>query len=449
MDGIIVILIALFLLAGGVYLILSRRANAQASRQAVLNTRNRASTPAPSAASPARTPAVPVTVSAAQATNHHDQDAVAPAFEDVPAPTTQPKRATAPLTLAETAPAENEVQPIVEQVAQLATEPKGDMLPPLSPASVSAAISINGSKAESEAQSDTHSESTGETPSHSPDPAPEATVNSEQQNAPETDGVKRRTSTSEYPTLHTHNMRFRIHFANGNVAEAVRVRPSTEPNGVLALLNMNESAPTIFITGGASAMSEEDILRTQEMIAAVAEFAEQHRAVIVDGGTESGVMQMVGEARRKGSYLFPLIGVSPFGKISYPGMENPNAEAELEDSHSHFVLVDGEEWGAESDMIVGVAKALSGQGMRPAIGILINGGKIARQEVYLAVSKEIPMLILEGSGRLADEIATAFKTGKASQRILQAILGGGDIQLISTDEGTGALREKLEKRFKR
>lgn len=447
MDGIIVILIALFLLAGGVYLILSRRANAQASRQAVLNTHSRASA---ASAPPARTPAVPVAANAVQATNHHGQDAVA-AFEDEPAPTTQPKRATAPLTLAQIEPAENAAQPVMEHVAQLETEPRNDVLSPLSSTSVPAPMSINGTKADGDAQSDPYSESTGETPSHSPDshPAPEATVNSEQQNAPEADGVKRRTSTSEYPTLHTHNMRFRIHFANGNVAEAVRVRPSTEPNGVLALLNMSESAPTIFITGGASAMSEEDILRTQEMIAAVAEFAEQHRAVIVDGGTESGVMQMVGEARRQGSYLFPLIGVSPFGKISYPGMENPNAEAELEDSHSHFVLVDGEEWGAESDMIVGVAKALSGQGMRPAIGILINGGKIARQEVYLAVSKEIPMLILEGSGRLADEIATAFKTGKASQRILQAILGGGDIQLISTDEGTGALREKLEKRFKR
>jgi hypothetical protein len=314
-------------------------------------------------------------------------------------------------------------------------------------------MAINGAKAESDRSGDT---SDREIPSHSPDshPAPEATVNSEQQSAPEaggaeTDETKRQTSTSEYPTLHTHNMRFRIHFANGNVAEAVRVRQMTEPNHVLALLKMTESAPTIFVTGGASAMTEEDVRRTQEMIAAVAEFAAENRAVIVDGGTESGVMQMVGEARKRGSYQFPLIGVSPFGKVSYPNMPNPNAEAELEDSHSHFVLVDGDDWGAESEMIVGVAKALSGHGMRPAIGILINGGKIARQEVYLAVSKEIPMLILEGSGRLADEIATAFKTGKASQRILQTILGGGDIQLISTDEGAGALREKLEKRFKR
>lgn len=435
MDGIIVILIALFLLAGGVYLILNRRANALASRQAVINNRQRASESSASSTPAARTTATPVPVGAAAALNHTAHGSPT----EVAA--TQPKRTTAPLN-PESAP-----QPVIEQVAELENTPiPTPTVEAVSLASAPAALSINGAKVDN-----SHDETVVETPSHSPDsqPAPEAAVNSEQHDSHDAEIAARKSSTSEYPTLHTHNMRFRIRFANNNVAEAVRVRPGSDPNHVLAMLSMNESSPTIFVTGGASSMSEEDIIRTQEMIATVAEFAEQQRAVIVDGGTESGVMQMVGEARKQGKYLFPLIGVSPFGKISYPGMENPNAEAELEDSHSHFVLVDGDDWGAESDMIVGVAKALSGHGMRPAVGILINGGKIARQEVYLAVSREIPMLILEGSGRLADEIATAFKTGKASQRILQAILGGGDIQLISTDEGTGALREKLEKRFKR
>lgn len=281
--------------------------------------------------------------------------------------------------------------------------------------------------------------------SKSTPPASEPPTSAPDDPAPEASASVARSS----PTLQGHDRRFRIFFPNNNVAEAVRVRPNADPKSVVALLGIKQAAPTIFVTGGASYMNEEDIRRTRSIIESLVQFAHNEGAIIVDGGTESGVMQMVGDARSQHGYQFPLIGVSPLGKISYPGHDNPQAEGHLEDSHSHFVLVDGDDWGAESEMIVGLTKAVSGQGLYPAIGVLINGGKIARQEVYLAVAKEIPMLILEGSGRLADEIATAFKTGKASQRILQAILAGGDIQLIATEEGPDAMREKLVKRFAR
>lgn len=196
-------------------------------------------------------------------------------------------------------------------------------------------------------------------------------------------------------------------------------------------------------------MSDEDRQRTQDIIAEVARFADQNQLVIIDGGTESGVMKMIGDQRGKYGFRFPLIGASPLGKVSFPGYTNPGSEANLEDSHSHFVLVDGDEWGAESHMIVDLTHYIAGEGKRPSAGILINGGKIAMQEVYLATtaSRKLPMIVLEGSGRLADEVSTAWRTGRANQRILKAIIEGGDIQLVGTLEGPGAVRKKLEKRF--
>lgn len=372
METVIILLIAAVLILGAVYLVIGKRVNALASRQAVLNLQaNEHSIPIQGISQPngLNTP------NSEPAQNNSDPTSAAVTAETI-----------SPITL-------------TQPEAQASTE-------------------VNMS------ETNTHMAS-GE----------EVTVP--------------RDSSKTHPTLHTHDIRFRITFPNSNVAEAVRVRTNTDPKAVLALLNIKAAAPTIFVTGGAAYMSEEDTIRTREIIESVVDFAAEHQAIVIDGGTESGVMQMVGDARRKGNYHFPLIGVSPYGKIAYPGHDNPAADAQLEDSHSHFVLVDGEDWGAESEMIVGLTKAASGFATFPAIGILINGGKIARQEVFLAVSKEIPMLILEGSGRLADEIATAFKTGKASQRILQAILGGGDIQLVSTEEGPGAMRTKLESRFVR
>jgi hypothetical protein len=63
------------------------------------------------------------------------------------------------------------------------------------------------------------------------------------------------------------------------------------------------------------------------------------------------------------------------------------------------------------------------------------------------VSNAVPIIVLEGSGRFADEVATAFKTGNAKQSILRAILAGGDIQLVATTDGPEAMRARLEARF--
>lgn len=252
-------------------------------------------------------------------------------------------------------------------------------------------------------------------------------------------------------TLPAYNTSFNMVFANGNTAKAVRIKSSKMVGEALATLQMTEPRPVIFVSGGAGGMSDKDKRLTRNIIEAVGDFAEERNAVIVDGGTESGIMQMLGDVRRAHDHKFLLIGVSPLGKISYPGYKNPNEEAYLEDSHSHFVLVDGEEWGAESEAIVLLTKMLSGNGKQPSIGILINGGRIAMQEVYLATTHERKMsiIVLEGSGRAADDISTAFRTGKANQKILQAILAGGDIQLVGTIEGPDAMRAKLVAKFQK
>lgn len=186
-----------------------------------------------------------------------------------------------------------------------------------------------------------------------------------------------------------------------------------------------------------------------QMIAEVAKFAQERGAIIVDGGTESGVMQMVGEVRKRLKYSFSLIGVSPAGKIAFPGYANKAAEATLEDSHTHFVLVDGTDWGHETHTIINLTQALCANNAKPSVGILINGGRIALHEIYLASTREnrLPIIVLEGSGRAADEVSTAFREGRSNRAILQAILAGGDIQLVATLEGPQALRQKLVAKF--
>ena len=251
--------------------------------------------------------------------------------------------------------------------------------------------------------------------------------------------------------LPDHNKPFAMKFPNGQTAHAVRVVADANAAIVYHLLGFKEASPAIFVSGGASKMSQKDKKRTKEIIEGIALFAEERQAVIIDGGTESGIMKLIGDTRGKVGYQFPLIGVSPLGKVSYPGYQNPHEEAFLEDRHSHFVLVDGDQWGVESKLIVSLAHAIAGNGQKPAVGILINGGQIAMQEVYLATTRrqKIPMIVLEGSGRAADEISTAFRAGQANHSLLQAILSGGDIVLVGTAEGPAAMRLNLMRKFER
>lgn len=244
---------------------------------------------------------------------------------------------------------------------------------------------------------------------------------------------------------------FEINFKEGRKATAVQVETDTPVDEIIRVLNIPIPGPCLFISGGAGGMSDEDVKKTRLIMdEGVAQFAAQHGLIVIDGGTESGVMQMIGEARRNHHYGFPLIGVAPLGKVNYPGHINRDSEAELNSNHSHFVLVNTDEWGGESQMIIDLTRAISGYKKEPALGVLINGGKVSQQDIYLATAKgdqKIPILVLEGSGRFAEELATAFRTGYSNQSILRAIIAGGDIKLLATGEGVETMWEKLDNHF--
>jgi hypothetical protein len=231
---------------------------------------------------------------------------------------------------------------------------------------------------------------------------------------------------------------------------AIVVSPLGDPQVIVQAFGLGRPRPTIFITGGAGQMTEYDIKLTQQVVEeGIASFAERYHVTVIDGGTDAGVMQMIGDARLRNRYTFPLIGVAPLAKVSYPGYENPNHEAVLQEGHSHFVLVDAQEWGDESQMIVNMTRAIADS--MPMIGILINGGKIAEKDVYLATTQgnmRIPILVLDGSGRTATNIATAFKTGTSTSNIIKAIIAGGDIRLTPLDEGKTTMLRRLHDHFK-
>ncbi|MEO8610782.1 MAG: hypothetical protein ABI690_22990 [Chloroflexota bacterium] len=244
------------------------------------------------------------------------------------------------------------------------------------------------------------------------------------------------------------NKRFVIAFDDGRAAFAVNVPRRFDPHSVGKLLGFNHPQPTIYVTGGASAMSPEDMAATRTVVEkGLARFAEERGAIIIDGGTQAGIPVLIGDSRQKNRFRFPLVGITPLEMARYPGYENDNPHAApLNTAHSHFVLTAGDEFGDESDMITQLTDALSGSGEQPALGILINGGKIAREEVYARTTSEklsFPLIVLEGTGRFADILAHAFYEGHTEEADLQAIINKGRLQMVSVNDGPDALRARL------
>src|SRR5262249_20187999 len=138
------------------------------------------------------------------------------------------------------------------------------------------------------------------------------------------------------------------------------------------------------------------------------------RALIIDGGTQSGVMAMMGEAVAARPGTCRLLGIAPQGKINHPELSDTSSLSDgtpPEPNHSHFVLVESNEWGGETTKMLELARAFNA----PTVAILVNGGAIAADEALQSVRNGWQLLVFEGSGRFADELSNAVRDGQSAK----------------------------------
>jgi hypothetical protein len=194
-----------------------------------------------------------------------------------------------------------------------------------------------------------------------------------------------------------------------NSASAIQISDSTNLLSTLEKLGLQEPQPVIVLVGGASNMTEESLNRLQPVFVRVlAPLAEKLGAYVVDGGTDAGVMRLMGQARAAISAKFSLIGVAPAEKVKHPNLpSSTTARQTLEPNHTHFLLTPGSIWGDESSWLARAATALSG-GL-PSIAILINGGETALKDLTENLRVGRLVVALAGSGRLADELVEGIQ----------------------------------------
>lgn len=193
--------------------------------------------------------------------------------------------------------------------------------------------------------------------------------------------------------------------------EGVQVGFVTETKGIsefLSRVGLGNPRMTLVIVGGASGLDDDQQHQLEDLFHRVlAPLAQEMQLYVVDGGTDAGVMRLMGRARTAINGTFPLIGVAPRSLVDLPDHPATHPDAcTLEPNHTHCILVPGEQWGDESPWISKIATCLSAT--YESMTILINGGSVTVRDAYASVDAGREIVIIAGTGRVADDIVEAL-----------------------------------------
>jgi hypothetical protein len=132
-------------------------------------------------------------------------------------------------------------------------------------------------------------------------------------------------------------MAIQIQFPQRDPARAVLAAPRRPVASLLEELGLAGPQAVVPFIRGAETLDptiEPRLGRLFEL--GVIPAADLAKAIIVDGGTQSGVMAALGRAAGESDATVQLVGVASAGKVTWPGDDRDLAETtQLEPNHSH------------------------------------------------------------------------------------------------------------------
>jgi SLOG in TRPM, prokaryote len=183
---------------------------------------------------------------------------------------------------------------------------------------------------------------------------------------------------------------------------AVNITEDKEIQEALTQLNIPHPKTVIVLVGGAGGIGWLDRFPMRKAIKIIARLAAETQSVVVDGGTQAGIMTEIGKQRKENRFSFPLIGVV-FDSL----LMKKAPESILDPNHTYFFLIPGDDWGDESAWISKIATHIAGD--KKSITVLVNGGQISRTDVGYSILEDRPAFVMRGTGRMADEITLGEK----------------------------------------
>jgi hypothetical protein len=219
---------------------------------------------------------------------------------------------------------------------------------------------------------------------------------------------------------------FELALGEGTRVPAVFVAGVTDVPAAVHALGLTSAGCALVVVGGAGEMTHAEIARaTQLFDEALAPLADRLQAVVIDGGTNVGVMGLMGRARERREAAFPLVGVVAADLVGLG--TRADVDAALEPYHTHFLLVSGSRWGDEVPFISALASAVAPPGA--SVTVLVNGGTIAWRDVAASVDAGRAVIVADGSGRTADLLAAATR-GETSDARAAALVQTGTVRAV-------------------
>jgi hypothetical protein len=221
-------------------------------------------------------------------------------------------------------------------------------------------------------------------------------------------------------------------------SQVVHLARPEELTSRLTELDLRAPRPVLVLVGGADGLTDAQLARLRPVFEeGLAPLADALGACVIDGGTDAGVMALIGQARAKLGASFPLIGVTASGTVKPDDSADGRAvTASLEPNHTHVVLVPGARWGDESQWLADVASSVAGDA--PSVTVVVNGGEVTVDDAERSVTAGRPVLVVAGSGRAADELAAALQEPRQDQRAAK-LAGSGLVEVVDLADGPQAI----------
>jgi len=209
-----------------------------------------------------------------------------------------------------------------------------------------------------------------------------------------------------------------ITFNNSHKARLVKVPRLAKGVEVATALGLPEPKAVFLVIGGTKNNAIDEALKTRlthlfryGLVPAL----ERVGGMVLDGGTQAGIIELLGESLQSEASVALRVGVAPFGKVTWPGQPaDEKRHWQLDPNHTHFAVVeDGQTWGDETKVLFELANCFSKRS--PVMVILIGGGDQTKVEALLAVRKGWPLFILEDTGRLAKTLAKEFRAAEIAR----------------------------------
>src|SRR5260221_5640867 len=134
-----------------------------------------------------------------------------------------------------------------------------------------------------------------------------------------------------------------VKLKHGVTVGAVNINDYREIQEALTGLAIPYPKTAIVLVGGAGGIKWLEKFPMRKAVSIVAQLAEETQSVVIDGGTQAGIMTEIGKQRKRNKFSFSLIGVV-FDSL----LMKEKPESILDSNHKPFFLIPGEEWGDES-----------------------------------------------------------------------------------------------------